>query len=123
MTSTRRCWPLTLMVMRRSPAPGIEQVSLRVLKADFNNLSVATSLTESKYGLRRRPAITGVEKARGWDSASACDSIEHVRPITSLTLAVLFASLAGPAGAQKGVFTGPMRVFADLLERPLEPPD
>ena len=40
---------------------GIEQVSFRVLKADFNNLSVATSLTESKYGLRRRPANTGVE--------------------------------------------------------------
>jgi hypothetical protein len=46
-----------------------------------------------------------------------------VRRIISFTLAVLSLSLAGRAEAQKGLFTVPMRVFADLLKIPLDPPD
>ena len=45
-----------------------------------------------------------------------------MRRITSFALAVLFVLPAVAAGAQKGQFTVPMRVFADLLKIPTEPP-
>ena len=43
--------------------------------------------------------------------------------ITSFALAALFVVPANAAETQKGLFTVPMRVFADLLKIPLEPPD
>jgi dienelactone hydrolase len=47
---------------------------------------------------------------------------KHVRRTTSLAIAVLFLLPALAARAQKGQFTVPMRVFADLLKIPPEPP-
>src|SRR5437868_9069649 len=43
--------------------------------------------------------------------------------ITSFALAALFVLPANAAETQKGLFKVPMRVFADLLKIPLEPPD